>query len=358
MAVYILSGLYAVFFAWMSGKNSPRAIRALSGRVSPCQKFSFAFFALLSFLPLFCVSAFRYGIAFDYLYTYVPGYDAVAAGRKTYFEIGFVLLNRFVQAVFQNVDWLFILTSLLFVGLVFAVVYRRSVNIPLSVFLLLGTRMYYLSFGQIRQYLVIAVFLVSLKYIEQRKPVKYAALILAASCMHTLALAYLPAYFLCRRRLSRKAYLLTGLSCFAAAPLLYTAYLFFAEKFYSNYVTNASASNPYSEAMIALTLFTFLLTVYYYRRIPPGKYDTILVNLQLIAAVVSVTTIGMVESYRLLALFMYSSVLLIPVLVRAEENRFMRALLLGTVIAVFSASALLCILKNGYLLPYKTIFTK
>lgn len=355
MAVYLISALLAIGFALLAApaRAAPSGGSCDAGR--PDIKLSYRFYAFLSFLPLFLISALREGISFDYYYTYVPVYYTVAAGGSTHCELGYVLLNKLIYYVFNNVDWVFIITSFIFLIALFVVIYERSVSIPLSIFLLIGTRLYYTSFGQIRQYIVIAIFLYSLKYIEQNKLIKYFLITLIASSIHTLALVYLPVYFVCKKKVSRHIYALSALTLFAAAPLLKRIYSYFAQLLYSQY--DGYGTTHISELMLVMTLFVFLLTIVYYHRIPQTKYNVILVNLQWIAAVFGVTTIGISESYRLLGLFMYSSVLLVPQIIKSEESSYVRWLLLITIIALFSAAAVHYLLTNAYMLPYKTIFS-
>lgn len=353
MIVYVLSAVSSIGFSCLAARSVRTS--SLHGLDHTRRNLLFAFCALLSFLPLCLVSALRYGIAFDYFYTYVPEYYQIMFGHKVHSEFGFVLLNKLVYLLFDNVDWLFVLTSVIFLVFVFKTIYSRSVNIPLSLFLLLGTRMYYSSFGQIRQYMVIAAFLFATKYIEEKKLLKYAAIIAASACIHTLALAYLPVYFFCRIKMSRKAYLLSAFAALSAYELIKSGYLFFAGYFYGGYITAKYGISNTSSMMIVLTAIVFVLGVVYYKSLAQTVFNTVLLNLQWLAMIVAVTSVGLNESYRVLALFMYSSILLVPQIIKAETKKNRRAMLTVFIVLIFSFAAVYYIFTAG-LLPYRTIF--
>jgi uncharacterized membrane protein YhaH (DUF805 family) len=187
--------------------------------------------------------------------------------------------------------------------------------------------------------------------------VKYLIIILLASTIHTLALAYIPLYFLCRLKLSRKAYLISAAAAVVATAIIQALYRFFAALFYSYYISENYGVGNVSSIMIALTGLVFVMAVLYYKRLPDTRYCRILLNLQWIAMVVAVTSVGISESYRILALFMYSSILLVPLILQAERNKYIRFTLTCTVFAVFSAATIYYIFTTG-MIPYKTIFSK
>lgn len=358
MSVYIISSLSSICFSWLTMKNRVICLETQEDAAVSCKRVSYFIFATFSFIPLFFVSALRYGISFDYQYTYVPVYHKIASGDNTHCEIGYVILNKIVQFAFNNVDWIFIITSFIFLILVFHVILNRSINIPFSVFLLIGTRLYFSSFGQIRQYIVIAIFLYSLKYIEQNKFLKFLVVTLIAASFHTLALAYIPVFFICKIKVTRNIYMISAFVLCMAGPLIRILYNLIARTFYSNYFSSHYGTDHISEIMIFLTLFTFFLTIFYYNRIPDTKYNAILIKIQWIAAVLSVTTIGISESYRILALFMYSSILLIPQIIAVVGNRYFRFLLQFTIVIIFSLATFHFLMTNGYMLPYQTIFAR
>jgi uncharacterized membrane protein len=365
MVVYVCATLLSIMFAAFSSKQiGARPIQYSDSKYiknyheDSLNNFYVFVFALLSFLPLFFVSAFRYGISFDYNYTYVPYYNRIANGYSAYYEPGFVLLNQFVNAVFHNVDWLFIITSFIFLLFSYLAIYQQSSDIAFSIFLLVCSRMYFFSFGQIREYIVIAIFLYSLKFIEKRKPISYFILICLAVTIHKTALAYLLIYFFVNRRISRRAYIVVA----AMAPLLGFAltpiYSFFANRYYPNYVMLGYGLDNNSIAMILYTLIVLILSIIFYYRMESNEKNTVLLNLQLICWIICVTTQGVWESYRLVALFLYSSILLIPEIILAQQSKTSRVLIKLFFIIMPIVYVIPFITNGNYFIPYRSIFNK
>ena len=357
MQVYIISSLSSLAFSKLAVWNK-LSVTGSSGRIGSYSRLSYRLFAFLSFCPLFVVSAIRYRITFDYFATYVPLYYRVVSGQNVHSEFGFNFLIRVVNTVFHNVDWLFVVTSLIFLGLIFAVIYRDSANIPLSIFIMIGSGMYFTSFGQIRQYIVIALFLFCLRFIREGRLAVYLVCILAAATFHKLALSYLPVYFFCRLKLSRRIYLISAAVVCAASATVQVVILYFAGKFYGSYVAAGYGIDHTSGTMIFLTAFSFVLTTVYYNRFPATNESTVLVNLQWISAVVAITAIGIPESYRILALFLYSSIFLLPLILKTEQNKIVRWALTAGIIALYTVSAMRYLTPEGHMLPFRTIFDK
>ena len=196
MIVYILVIFVAILFSNVKSKDLN------TGKLN---KYKFMYFC--SFVILFVFSAIRYDVGFDYSYTYTKFYNQLVLGYNvTHFEPLFLLLNKFVYCVFDNVDFVFIISSFITVGLMFKTIKKQSSIIPLSVFLLIGSRFYFYSFTQVRQYIAIAIFIYSLQFIIEGKFFKYIIHILIASMFHKLALAYIPLYFVRNIRLTKKKY--------------------------------------------------------------------------------------------------------------------------------------------------------
>ena len=63
------------------------------------------FFLYLSALPLFLISALRFGIGTDYFYTYYPGFRVIANGGHMHFELLFHWLVKFIAIFTHDPQW-------------------------------------------------------------------------------------------------------------------------------------------------------------------------------------------------------------------------------------------------------------
>lgn len=124
-------------------------------------------------------------------------------------EKGYVLLNKVLYSINQHHRILFIGTSAMIVGLIFNCIYKYSKNYLLSILLFIGMGYYHSSFNGIRQYIALAIFVYSIRFIINKNFKKYVICIFIAILFHNTAVMMLPIYFINRIRFNKKRFLLT-----------------------------------------------------------------------------------------------------------------------------------------------------
>lgn len=184
-------------------------IAYLSGFLSSTRYRNFAkylFFSTL-ILPVF-ISGFRYNIGVDYpnyinVYTsiterYFGIFDAIANSR---FEPGWIVINYLVKYVFNDVQYVFIISAFLTWLFAFKSLYdnRDEASIGIAVLILLCT-LYNPSFNVVRQVLATSVIMLSIKPLLGRRPWKFLFIVLFASTFHLTALIFAPAYWVINSR--------------------------------------------------------------------------------------------------------------------------------------------------------------
>ena len=351
MLPYLIISVIAIFFAILS-------VRAKRIGDKKTSKIFFVF----SFLALFIFSAIRYNVWTDYLYTYVPEYYRISLGLESHYEPLFFLLNKFVYIVFNNVDWLFIITSFIVVFFTFLAISQKSVMIPLSVFLFLGSRMYFLSFDQIRQYITISIFLYNIKNIENDNFKQYFLLTIISILIHKTALLFIPVYFFNRLNLDRKKYIILSLLVFVMSPILNILCNYFAEIFYGQYFTYGSyidgTRDNISVFMILAAVYTLVLSIVYYNKLKGEKYYKILMYIQLLLLYLIFGTLNLFDSYRIVSLFLYTSILLIPKIISVEKNEKNKIVLFLSIVILYSVSGIIFLRNASEKFPYTTIFER
>lgn len=115
----------------------------------------------ISLLFPLLVSSLRYGLGTDYSYTYIPQFNSIARGDRGYYEIGFYLLNKIVSFFTNDGQWIIVICSILFVGIVYRQIYRESKVYALSILLLYLTFAYFVSLNNVRQSLASAFLLLA-----------------------------------------------------------------------------------------------------------------------------------------------------------------------------------------------------
>ena len=314
-------------------------------------------FRFLCFLILFLFSALRYDISFDYSYTYVPSYYRIIAGHQTYFEPAFVLLNKIVYAFFNNVDYLFIISSFITLYLVYSSVKNFSSNFFISTIMLFATRFYLYSFGQIRQYIAIAIFIYAIKYIIKKDIKKYFMLILIACLFHKTAIIYFPIYFVNKFKLSRKLYILVIVLSPIFSPILNFLYKIIGTRYYQNYITSNYGVGNWSIVLTATALLFTLAAIIFYNKLIDDEKNKTLLNLQLLLTVLIFTISGINESYRIMGMFMYSSILLIPSCYDICPKKLKIVMLMFLLAISMYSSYLMMTYEGSTMIPYKNIIT-
>lgn len=158
-------------------------------------------FLLIVFVILGVTSAIRYSTGIDYSYTYAPGYEQVLQNPDIslfghHYEPGYMLLQKIVAFFSSNYQMIFVVTSLLIIGL-FCICYAKySSNVYLSVMLFLLLSEYYCTMNFIRQSIAGIIALFALEFLKKKKFLPYLMIILVASTFHKSALILIPFFFI------------------------------------------------------------------------------------------------------------------------------------------------------------------
>lgn len=324
-------------------------------------------FKIMAFLVPFLVMALRYGIGQDYFYTYVPIFEAVKnVGTYQGVEVGYILLNQLVLLFTDDYAFIFILTSFLYYIFIYKAILDNSKDITLSVFILFGSCFFFYAMNVTRQSIVIAIFMFSIKYIKERKLVKYMILILLASLIHKIALIFIPIYFIGRFKLDLKKIIILSIIVIIGATFisLFITRILDGTK-YENYINGIYSVNKNTSMISPIINSTTLILCLYYKKKDKKKGIeddelNILTNIHAIAFLCSLLlgTIPMLE--RVFINFYHVQILTIPLLLSKEERKDVKLLMYILYILGFSANFIYSVgIKNGNkVLPYRTILDR
>ena len=182
MAIYFMTALITAICSEISVKNKNKIVRRFS-------------IILVIGIPSI-LYAFRYGIGTDY-FRYVLAFQRLQViGFDSRYEWGYVLINLIVGKLNGNVQVVFLLTSIIMMTFIYCAVryYAKTLSVGIAMFSYM--MMYYqMSYNAVRQSVAMAICLYSIKYIHDRKLLKFSFLVLLASGFHTTALLLFPFYF-------------------------------------------------------------------------------------------------------------------------------------------------------------------
>ena len=323
------------------------------------------FFIFTLIMPFF-VMALRYGVGQDYFYTYVPVFNSVL--NNTYssdLEIGFLWLNKFCQVFTDNPQSIFMLTSILFCFFIFGALRHHMEKgiFCLAIYIFIAGGFYLYSFNVVRQCLATAIFCFSLKFIDEKKPLKYFILIFFASLIHKSALVYFPFYFIAKHEFKTITYLaiLILILIFSAQIVAQISKLLVGTKYY-NYITgyynDSSSKTITASQMLNILVFIYVLHIEKTKK-PKDKFLVILGNVHYVGIVFTLFMGAIPLIFRMSNLFYLLQFISVPYIIKRYVPKKLKNIGIVLVLLIYGFLFVNTLLKNGNnILPYQTFFNR
>lgn len=274
---------------------------------------------VLSGLVLILISGLRYDVGVDYQ-SYLELFDRIGRGYNPYTEFGFdtiVKLFLFAGLTYQSI---FLFFSTLTVVFFLKYIYYFSRYKYLSLFLFFSLPVFYFaSFNQIRQFLAVAIFAYSLRYIYNKNIFKYIVFIVLASTIHTTVLLMLPLYFILNKKVSISLYIiyLIGVFLFLQIVDLVISTLGISQV-YLNKLTEDNGVNPFAYVLLLILIFSI-----YTKEFLKGK--ELFINMLFFATLISFlpmfTDILPGAVVRMTSYFSISLLIIIPEYINYFKNK-------------------------------------
>jgi hypothetical protein len=175
-------------------------------------------YVVLSFLPLFIISAIRspsvgndalsYTQLFQ-LYSNIPWSEVFSQS----IEPGFIAFSKLISYISTNGQWFLIASSFLICLLVAKFIYNNSNDIVFSAYLFVSYYFYFYSFSAIRQYIALGFAINAFYYFKEKKIAKSIIFYTLALSFHYTALIYLPVFILSKLKCSQRNITVIALVC-------------------------------------------------------------------------------------------------------------------------------------------------
>ncbi|MES2284311.1 MAG: EpsG family protein [Bacteroidota bacterium] len=313
----------------------------------------------LIFLVLSLFSGFRYDVGTDYM-SYSKTFDYLES-YNPFIELGFTYLLYFVKYIGGTQQLVFLIFAICtqFLFIKFIKTYSRFPLISTLTYICIGP-FFLASLSGIRQYLAISIFLYSLKFIIEKKIIKYLLVIFfAAFFSHFSILLLIPFYFLLSEEISFKkkcvfiAITLVG-SWLLSAIISMTIYSRFLEVESKGYTIN-------------FTVYVFIIIsiiILFFEKKNTDSKLTIFYNMNffsLLCMIVMLLNSGLTADIFLRTnnYFMVSYIVLIPSLVlqfkEVDTKMVFYTLYITVLLAYFYRNTMINGFE-GHLLPYSTNF--
>lgn len=341
MTIYVLAFLLSSAIV----KIGMRSKRYQSGKHWPT--------AILSMLPLFFLSAFRYYVGTDYG-SYLRAFFSISNGRTVEMEWLYVWINRIIYRLGGGYEWVFIITSAIVLVPTFLHIFDYSPYPIMSILLLFGTTYYFAAFNGVRQLMASAILMYSMRYIERRKPIPFAILIIIASGFHQSSLLFSFMYFAKDLKLTPfKALIIAAAIYLFAVPIenLITNVLRYTR--YGGYVLEEEGRVFLTR--LAIQIAVLLLASFYRDR---SDRFRIYYASEFVAACCVAFGGSVGYAQRMLWTFGYSVIILLPMAISEIRRKKDRIIVTTVMLSCYVVYSFITIGKLGLhdAVPYQFIF--
>lgn len=315
--------------------------------------------------PLILLSALREGIGTDYYYTYAPRFVEIAAGERTYYEIGFYALNRAIALFTGHPQWLFVVTATIYGVCIFSVWYKQAADLPFCVLWLLASGEYFVSLNNVRQSLAAAVLLCGVGLLQRRRFWWFALLTAAAATLHqsmlvgyaVLALA-VAAVYLPRRTLTVGVAALGGMAVVVLHRFPDAVAAVLPARF-AQYIVEDMYLTPTIGMLRTLVNIALLALMLYTRRRTRTDRLDLYILIQIAAVAVCLADGTIPAAYRILRLFSVWQLVSVPLTAECYTDRA-RRIVQAAILCGGGALTLYAVGIRGdeAVLPYRWIFSQ
>ena len=199
---------------------------------------------------------------------------------------------------------------------------RYAKNYPLASILFMAL-VFYFSFTYLRQMFAAAIIGLSIRYIIERKFLKYCVFIIAAFSFHNSAIIFFPMYFIANKKYSKARILLLMSACFIIGVTGITSNLY---NLFDDISTRAAHADyaVQGDARIAYFLeagfFLFFLIKSYYH-LPDTKQNIVLYNIALAFCAILLLFIRSENGGRLSWYFVYGLIFSLTQLLTTKNGK-------------------------------------
>lgn len=169
------------------------------------------------------------------------------------YEYGYILFNKLVGSIWANTQFFLFICAFVSLVPVFYVIYKNSDNTFMSIVVMLGFPSFLMLFSGLRQAISIGLCVLALKYIQDKKIIKFIITVVVAGLFHSSAYVFLIAYPLYNIKFSSNARWFSVM----LLPIIYVLKDMLFAIFSKLFKDNAS-----TEETGALTLFLVFCLVY------------------------------------------------------------------------------------------------
>ena len=237
-------------------------------------------------------------------------------------EFGYIGLNWAIAHITSNRYIFIFLYTICMYAIILHSFRKYAKNYPLASILFMAL-VFYFSFTYLRQMFAAAIIGLSIRYIIERKFLKYCAIIIAAFSFHNSAIIFFPMYFIANKKYSKARILLLMSACFIIGVTGITSNLY---NLFDDISTRAAHADyaVQEDTRIAYILeagfFLFFLIKSYYH-LPDTKQNIVLYNIALAFCAILLLFIRSENGGRLSWYFVYGLIFSLTQLLTTKNGK-------------------------------------
>ena len=317
----------------------------------------------LVIVPPVILATFRYNVGYDYG-SYIEGYnnsfqttyESIIASYKVGDPIAYYLITKFATTFNSERIYLMILALFSLIPAVFYILREwKDKNIrPMIIFIYMFSPFIF-SFSACKQGIALSILMFSLKYVYDRKLLKFTICVVIACLFHSTALVSFPVYFFLNRRgnLSTIKKVLIIVVCLIIIMNLQLILGSALDGRYEIYATNIVEGKNRTFWLYSLLTIIFLL--FEKKFIELDKRNELLIMMMVIGVLCQYLGFSNAFTKRIGEYFLMAQVFLIPqciYLFTKDSRRILKGFIVIYVVAIFLISTPIAASGMGFV-PYQ-----
>lgn len=242
------------------------------------------------------------------------------------YEPLYIIYTKLIANLLNDKQIFLIITAFLSLIGPFYIIKRYSKNYFLSVFLFITFQFYTYDFYILRQVIAMSILLLSLKYVEERKLIKFTIMVGIATCFHTSAFLFIIVYWLSQLEIdNKKMFIIVG---------ILMAILLFGDSIidivlnivYQHYIGSIGEEGGYFyfSVLLIVFMFTTLVKQSFYKQ---QKTNLLWYNILIIAMFIQLFAIQKPIISRVTIYYSISLIIVLPNAIQCLKEKNLRMLI-------------------------------
>lgn len=313
-----------------------------------------------SFTCMFLVSSVRKDVGIDYIQYSSLQIPMVLSGDYSNVEFLYRYVIKIGYLIGKN-QMVFVLTHLIILLFSYKAFINNSTNYLFSMYIFLFSGFFNHSLNIMRQSIATAIFLYAIKFIFERKFIKYVISIAVSFLFHKTAIIFFPIYFLYGVRFNIKRSIIILITAIMAKPLVNKGLFFIATNYniYRNYLNKNFIAAPLSGTYVMINIFVMVLflTIYILNNNSLNKSQSFYFYIQILTICILIYY-DIIPNYDRIMFMLFScQIFSIPCLIESVKNKkFKKIFTIFTLILYLIVFYRIYVMQNiGGTFPYKSI---